>query len=152
MKNHYRYILIILLVILQSLHGYAFHSLKKVNVNAVTSDKIMHQRYASFVEFNSVNSFKKYSKKRGVFIFNIRLKNKSKERLYISDIVNRCSCIKATFSKNLIGSNQELAIIVEYKPYTNSGYFNKSIMILFNGGKYYYIYSLKGFEYGEKLK
>ncbi|MBS5896556.1 MAG: DUF1573 domain-containing protein [Prevotella buccae] len=112
----------------------------------------MHQRYASFVEFNSVNSFKKYSKKRGVFIFNIRLKNKSKERLYISDIVNRCSCIKATFSKNLIGSNQELAIIVEYKPYTNSGYFNKSIMILFNGGKYYYIYSLKGFEYGEKLK
>ena len=73
MKNHYRYILIILLVILQSLHGYAFHSLKKVNVNAVTSDKIMHQRYASFVEFNSVNSFKKYSKKRGESICEVEL-------------------------------------------------------------------------------
>jgi hypothetical protein len=43
-----------------------------------------------------------------------------------------------------------MVIIVEYKPYTNSGYFNKSIMILFNSGKYYYIYSLKDFEYGKK--
>ena len=111
MKNHYRYILIILLVILQSLHGYAYHNLQKMNVNAVTSDKIIHQRYVSFVEFNSVNSFKKYSKKRGVFIFNIRLKNKSKERLYISDIVNRCGCIKATFSKYLIGLTKKWLLL-----------------------------------------
>lgn len=30
--------------------------------------------------------------------------------------------------------------------------FYRTAIILFNGGKYYYIYSLKGFEYGEKLK
>ncbi len=56
MKNHYQYILIILLVILQSLHGYAYHNLKKMNVNAVTSDKIIHQRYASFIELNLILS------------------------------------------------------------------------------------------------
>lgn len=70
----------------------------------------------------------------------IELKNHGTEPLFINSVITGCSCLKSNYDNKLFRKNENSIINIIYTPKdnTDSTFFNKTIMIIFNDGKYYH--------------
>ena len=114
------------------------------NERRIKQKKVHHQTCATFIEIDSA----KYDMGRirwsgkpikHLFI----LKNSSSQRLYINDIVTGCGCITVDYTKKIIFPKDTASVTMKYTPNKRSA-FDKSALILLNGGKYYVQISLSG--------
>lgn len=70
----------------------------------------------------------------------VELKNHGSEPLFINSVITGCGCIKSDYSNKVFRKNETSKINITYTPRdnTDSTFFYKTIMIIFNEGKYYH--------------
>ena len=70
----------------------------------------------------------------------IELKNHGTEPLFINSVITGCSCLKSSYNDKVFRKNENSIINIVYTPIDNndSTFFYKTIMIIFNDGKYYH--------------
>lgn len=100
---------------------------------------INHQEYASFVNSTIDETFITEKEKRKTWHITASIRNNGENNLLISQILTGCECTKATFKHPLVKSGACVPIDIEYNSRNKESHFQKDVMILFNGGKYFYI-------------
>lgn len=97
--------------------------------------KVERQILADSIRINNVES-KKNGKNWDI---TVELINEGNSYMSISSVISGCSCIKTKYDKKPIKHLGKSYMKITYTPYNQEVYFSKSVMLLFNEGKYYKI-------------
>lgn len=97
--------------------------------------KTERQVNANFIKISNIE----YHKNSNKWSINVVLENERNEDVAISSVISGCSCIKTEYDKKTISHLEKFNLEITYTPYNQETYFRKSIMLLFNEGKYYKI-------------
>lgn len=108
-----------------------------------TGNHVPVQKEASFITITNIGYSKNSTKSDDKWHINIELTNNKEGYVAITSVVSGCNCIKVTYDKEPVKPFQKLNIEVVYTPPRPENHFRKSMMVLFNDGKYYKIINLQ---------